>query len=124
MRGVIGGFVQTYQVIVDPMKLRAYGIPLAKVTQVIRDSNRDVGGRVVEMAETEYMVRGKGYLRGMADIESLVVKSEKGTPVRMQYGGDLAPGFLELAQARLHLIPGQILPSPSTFNLQGLWSVR
>ena len=77
----MGGFVQTYQITVDPVKLRAYGIPLAKVSQVVRDSNRDVGGRVVEMAETEYMVRGKGYLRGVADIESLVVKAEKGTPV-------------------------------------------
>ena len=56
----IGGFVQTYQITVDPVKLRAYGIPWAKVSQVVRDSNRDVGGRVVEMAETEYMVRGKG----------------------------------------------------------------
>ena len=77
----IGGFVQTYQVTVDPVKLRAYGIPLMKVAQVIRDSNRDVGGRVVEMAETEYMVRGKGYLRGKSDLEMLVVKSDKGTPV-------------------------------------------
>ncbi len=77
----IGGFVQTYQVTVDPVKLRAYAIPLSRVSQVIRDSNRDVGGRVVEMAETEYMVRGKGYLRGKADLESLVVKSEAGTPV-------------------------------------------
>ena len=77
----IGGFVQTYQVTVDPVKLRAYGIALAKVSQVIRDSNRDVGGRVVEMAETEYMVRSKGYLRGIADIEDLVVKSAQGTPV-------------------------------------------
>jgi Cu(I)/Ag(I) efflux system membrane protein CusA/SilA len=77
----IGGFVQTYQVTVDPVKLRSYGIPLMKVAQVIRDSNRDVGGRAVEMAETEYMVRGKGYLRGKADIEMLVVKADKGTPV-------------------------------------------
>ena len=77
----IGGFVQTYQVTVDPVKLRAYAIPLSRVSQVIRDSNRDVGGRVVEMAETEYMVRGKGYLRGKADLESLVVKSAGGTPV-------------------------------------------
>ena len=77
----IGGFVQTYQVTVDPVKLRSYGIPLMKVAQVIRDSNRDVGGRVVEMAETEYMVRGKGYLRGKNDLETLVVKSDKGTPV-------------------------------------------
>ncbi len=77
----VGGFVQTYQVTVDPVKLRAYGIPLMKVAQVIRDSNRDVGGRAVEMAETEYMVRGKGYLRGKGDIEMLVVKADKGTPV-------------------------------------------
>jgi len=77
----IGGFVQTYQVTVDPVKLRAYGIPLSKVSQAVRDSNRDVGGRVVEMAETEYMVRGRGYLRGAADIENLVVKADKGTPV-------------------------------------------
>ncbi|MBE0473682.1 efflux RND transporter permease subunit [Rhodoferax sp.] len=77
----IGGFVQTYQVTVDPVKLRAYGIPLMKVGQVIRDSNRDVGGRAIEMAETEYMVRGKGYLRGINDIEMLVVKADQGTPV-------------------------------------------
>jgi len=77
----VGGFVQTYQVTVDPVKLRSYGIPLMKVAQVVRDSNRDVGGRAVEMAETEYMVRGKGYLRGIGDIENLVVKAEKGTPV-------------------------------------------
>ena len=77
----VGGFVQTYQVTVDPVKLRSYGIPLMKVAQAIRDSNRDVGGRAVEMAETEYMVRGKGYLRGKGDIEMLVVKADKGTPV-------------------------------------------
>jgi Cu(I)/Ag(I) efflux system membrane protein CusA/SilA len=77
----IGGFVQTYQVTVDPVRLRSYGIPLETITKVIRESNRDVGGRVVEMAETEYMIRGKGYLRGISDIENLVVKSEKGTPV-------------------------------------------
>ncbi|MBM3391369.1 MAG: efflux RND transporter permease subunit [Betaproteobacteria bacterium] len=80
----IGGFVQTYQVTVDPVALRAYGIPLMKVAQVIRDSNRDVGGRVVEMAETEYMVRGRGYLRGREDIEQLVVKAEQGTPVTIR----------------------------------------
>jgi Cu(I)/Ag(I) efflux system membrane protein CusA/SilA len=80
----VGGFVQTYQVTVDPVKLRAYGIPLMKVAQVIRDSNRDVGGRTVEMAETEYMVRGKGYLRGAGDLESLVVRSAGGIPVRVR----------------------------------------
>jgi Cu(I)/Ag(I) efflux system membrane protein CusA/SilA len=98
----IGGFVQQYQVTVDPLKLRAYNIPLSKVTQVIRDSNRDVGGRVVEMAETEYMVRGKGYLRGKSDIEDLVVKAERGTPVllrdiaRVELGPDERRGLTEL----------------------------
>ena len=77
----VGGFVQQYQVTVNPVKLRAYGIALNKVSQVIRESNRDVGGRALEMSETEYMVRGKGYLRGVGDIENLVVKAENGTPV-------------------------------------------
>ncbi|WP_136418278.1 efflux RND transporter permease subunit [Herbaspirillum sp. ST 5-3] len=98
----IGGFVQTYQVTVDPVKLRAYGIALDKVAKVIRESNRDVGGRVVEMAETEYMVRGKGYLRGKGDLENLVVKSEKGTPVlvrdiaRVELAPDERRGLTEL----------------------------
>jgi Cu(I)/Ag(I) efflux system membrane protein CusA/SilA len=77
----VGGFVQQYQVTVNPVKLRAYGIALNKVSQVIRESNRDVGGRALEMSETEYMVRGRGYLRGVGDIENLVVKAENGTPV-------------------------------------------
>ena len=69
---------------------------------MIRESNRDVGGRVVEMAETEYMVRGRGYLRGSADIEQLVVKSDKGTPVlirdiaRVELGPDERRGLTEL----------------------------
>ena len=98
----IGGFVQQYQVTVDPRKLQAYGVPLARVSQVIRDSNRDVGGRVVEMAESEYMVRGKGYLRGKGDLEQLVVKSEKGVPVllrdiaRVELGPDERRGLTEL----------------------------
>ncbi|WP_435626489.1 efflux RND transporter permease subunit [Candidatus Ferrigenium straubiae] len=98
----IGGFVQQYQVTVDPVKLRAFGIPLNTVAQVIRESNRDVGGRVVEMAETEYMVRGKGYLRGKDDLENLVVKSERGTPVllrdiaRIELGPDERRGLAEL----------------------------
>ncbi|MBL0289612.1 MAG: efflux RND transporter permease subunit [Betaproteobacteria bacterium] len=98
----VGGFVQQYQVTVDPTRLRAYGIPLARVGQVIRDSNRDVGGRVIEMAEAEYMVRGRGYLRGRADIEALVVKSDRGTPVlirdvaRVELGPDERRGVTEL----------------------------
>ena len=98
----VGGFVKQYQVVLDPRKLQAYGVSPARITQVIRDSNRDVGGRVVEMAETEYMVRGKGYLRGIGDLESLVVKAEKGTPVllrdvaKVELVPDERRGFAEL----------------------------
>ncbi|MDT3668890.1 MAG: CusA/CzcA family heavy metal efflux RND transporter [Aromatoleum sp.] len=79
----VGGFVREYQVTVDPHRLATFGIALDDVTRVIRESNRDVGGRVVEMAEKEYMVRGRGYLRGVDDIANLVLKSEGGTPVRV-----------------------------------------
>ena len=77
----VGGFVREYQVTVDPHRLASFGIPLDRVAQVIRASNRDVGGRVVEMAETEYMVRGRGYLTRAEDIAQLVLKAEGGTPV-------------------------------------------
>ncbi|MFA6178054.1 MAG: efflux RND transporter permease subunit [Candidatus Methylopumilus sp.] len=98
----VGGFVKQYQVVLDPRKLQAYGISPTRITQVIRDSNRDVGGRVVEMTETEYMVRGKGYLRGIGDLETLVVKADKGTPVllrdvaRVELAPDERRGFTEL----------------------------
>jgi Cu(I)/Ag(I) efflux system membrane protein CusA/SilA len=98
----VGGFVQQYQVVVDPAKLRAYGIPLERVAEVIKGSNRDVGGRVVEMAETEYMVRGRGYLRGVEDIENLVLRAASGTPVRIrdiarvELGPDERRGIAEL----------------------------
>jgi Cu(I)/Ag(I) efflux system membrane protein CusA/SilA len=98
----VGGFVQQYQVVVDPRQLQAYGIPLMRVSEVIRTSNRDVGGRVVELAETEYMVRGKGYLRGAADLEQLVLKAEGGVPVllrdvaRVEMGPDERRGITEL----------------------------
>ncbi|MDD4905734.1 MAG: CusA/CzcA family heavy metal efflux RND transporter, partial [Methylobacter tundripaludum] len=77
----IGGFVQQYQVTVDPRKLQAYGISLRTLSDTIRNSNRDVGGRVIELAETEYMVRGHGYLRGQTDLQRLVLKVDNGIPV-------------------------------------------
>ncbi|MEW6562496.1 MAG: CusA/CzcA family heavy metal efflux RND transporter [Pseudomonadota bacterium] len=80
----LGGYVQQYQVTVDPRRLQAYGIPLSRVAQAVRDSNRDVGGRVVELAETEFMVRGKGYVRNPADLEQLVLKNEQGVPVLLR----------------------------------------
>ncbi|MGZ8984297.1 MAG: efflux RND transporter permease subunit [Methylotenera sp.] len=98
----VGGFVKQYQVVLDPRKLQAYGVSPSRVTQVIRESNRDVGGRVVEMTETEYMVRGKGYLRGIGDLETLVVKADKGIPVllrdlaRVELAPDERRGITEL----------------------------
>lgn len=98
----VGGFVKTYQVTVEPRKLQAYGISLNQVAAVIRASNRDVGGRVIEMAETEYVVRGRGYLRGISDIENLVVKATEGTPVlirdvaRVELAPDERRGIAEL----------------------------
>ena len=63
-----GGFVKQYQVEVDPEKLRAYGISLQKVNMAIKRSNNDVGGKLIEMGETEYMIRGKGYIRSIEDL--------------------------------------------------------
>jgi len=91
----VGGFVRQYSVTVDPLRLREFGIPLSRISQVIAESNRDVGGRVIEMAETEYMVRGRGYLRGTADLENLVLRAEGGAPVRI---GDVA---------RVELVPDE-----------------
>ncbi len=80
----VGGFVKTYQITVDPRRLQAYNIPLKRITEVIAASNRDVGGRVIELTETEYMVRGRGYLRGIADLENLVVNAHQGMPVLLR----------------------------------------
>ncbi|MBP7065158.1 CusA/CzcA family heavy metal efflux RND transporter [Ferrovibrio sp.] len=97
-----GGFVKQYQVVVDPRKLQAFNIPLERVAEAIRQSNRDVGGRVIEMAETEFMVRGRGYLRNLSDIGHIVLKSEGGTPVRLsdvariELGPDERRGITEL----------------------------
>ena len=81
----VGGFVKNYQVTVDPRRLQAYGISLKTISDVIASSNRDVGGRVIELTETEYMVRGKGYLRGISDLENLVVKAHEGMPVLLRH---------------------------------------
>ncbi|SFM81649.1 efflux RND transporter permease subunit [Nitrosomonas communis] len=80
----VGGFEKTYQITVDPRRLQAYGISLRTVIDVVAQSNRDVGGRVIELTETEYMVRGKGYLRSISDLENLVVKAHEGMPVLLR----------------------------------------
>ncbi len=79
----VGGFVRTYQVTVDPRRLQAYGLALGEVTSAIRMSNHDVGGRSVELAGREYMIRGRGYLHGLADLENIVLRSVAGTPIRV-----------------------------------------
>ncbi len=80
----VGGFVKQYSIVVDPSRLRSYSIPLTKVRDAIRSSNNDVGGRVIELAETEFMVRGRGYLRSVDDIEQIVLKEENGASVLLK----------------------------------------
>jgi copper/silver efflux system protein len=101
----VGGFEKQYQVVVDPRKLQAYGIPLDRVSDAIRASNRDVGGRTIEMSETEYMIRGRGYLRSMQDLGNVVLKADpngSGTPVllkdvaRIELGPDERRGIAEM----------------------------
>jgi Cu(I)/Ag(I) efflux system membrane protein CusA/SilA len=80
----IGGFVKQYNVVIDPGRMRSLGIPLAKVREVIRQSNMDVGGRTVELSEHEFMVRGRGYIKSVSDLERIVVKVDAGTPVLLK----------------------------------------
>ncbi len=99
----VGGYVKQYQVEADPNALSRYGIPLSAVRHAIMRSNRDVGGRLIEMSETEYMVRGRGYIRSIDDLEQIAVAvDDRGTPVRIrdvarvQLGPDLRRGIAEL----------------------------
>ncbi|MCJ2013561.1 efflux RND transporter permease subunit [Methylobacterium sp. J-076] len=98
----IGGFVKQYNVVVDPNRLRAQGVTLARLREAIRASNTDVGGRTVELSEVEFVVRGRGYLRGVADIEAIVLKSAAGAPLRVrdvarvELGPDERRGLAEL----------------------------
>ncbi|GJE41154.1 efflux RND transporter permease subunit [Methylobacterium soli] len=80
----VGGFVKQYNVVVDPNRLRAQDVSLNKLRDAIRASNADVGGRTVELSEFEFMVRGRGYVKSVADIENIVLKTEGGTPLRIR----------------------------------------
>src|SRR6266508_884016 len=99
----VGGFVRQYQVNLDPNKLSAYKIPLDKVVDAVRAGNNDVGGRLVEFTGREYMVRGRGYIRSIDDVENIVVATnENGTPALVKHlgavtlGPDLRRGIAEL----------------------------
>lgn len=97
----IGGFVQQYQVIVDPQKLAAFGISLPMVRSVLQRSNQDVGGRLLELGEREFIVRGKGYLRGISDIRQLPLRAANGASItiadvaHVQLGPEIRRGIAE-----------------------------
>ncbi len=98
----VGGFVKQYQVDLDPNALVAYKIPLSDVVNAIKMSNADVGGKIFEVATTEYYIRGRGYIKKIEDIENIVLKVENGTPVYLKnvgnvhLGGDIRRGVAEL----------------------------
>jgi len=98
----LGGFVRQYQITVDPNKLAAYGVPLMQLTDAVRASNNEVGGRLIEWSGAEYMVRAHGYVKKKSDLEEIVIKSSRGTPVRLgdianvQLGPELRRGIAEL----------------------------
>ncbi|WP_313603171.1 efflux RND transporter permease subunit [Rhizobium sp.] len=91
----VGGFVKQYSIVVDPVRLKAQDISLTDIADAVRASNTDVGGRTVELSEFEFMVRGRGYLKGITDIENIGLKTMGGTPLRL---GDVA---------RVELVPDE-----------------
>ena len=98
----LGGLVKQYNVVVDPTRLLALGLSLDDVRSAIADSNRDVGGRVVELNETEHAIRGRGYLKSASDISQIVLKATNGVPItvrdvaRVELGPDERRGVAEL----------------------------
>ncbi len=99
----IGGFVKQYQITVDPNRLQAFNIPLNKVMDAVRRSNKDVEGRVLELSGVEYMVRGRGYIKSLRDLEEISVGTGPGgTPIflkdiaRVQLGPEIRRGLAEL----------------------------
>ncbi len=97
----MGGFVRQYQVSLDPNKLLAYGIPLSTVIDRVKSSTNEVGGRVLELSGTRYMIRGLGYLKSLNDLESVPVMAKNGTPVMIgdlgtvSFGQDMREGVTE-----------------------------
>ena len=89
----IGGFGKQYQVNVDPNRLQAYGIPISRVAEAVRQGNKEVGGRLIEFGGTEYNIRGRGYARSIKDFENIVLTaSDSGTPIRIKDVGQVVLG--------------------------------
>ncbi|MCK6550450.1 efflux RND transporter permease subunit [Myxococcota bacterium] len=99
----VGGYEKQYQVTIDPNRLRAYGVTLEEVIGAIRDSNNDVGGRILELSGREYYVRGRGYIEDIQDIESVAIRATgaSGTPIlvrdvgTVRFGPDIRRGLME-----------------------------
>ena len=88
----VGGFVQQYQVNVDPDRLRSYNIPISRVAEAVRAANQETGARLLEYGGAEYMIRGQGYVRSTADLEETVLASQNGTPIRIRDVGQVVLG--------------------------------
>ncbi|MEQ9519598.1 MAG: CusA/CzcA family heavy metal efflux RND transporter [Parvibaculum sp.] len=80
----VGGFVKQYSITVDPVAMRAHNVSLTEIARAVRASNMDTGGRTVELSEFEFMVRGRGYLSGIADLESITLRTDNGVPLRLK----------------------------------------
>src|SRR5204862_166601 len=99
----VGGYQKQYQVTIDPNRMRAFGITLDEVIAAIRDSNSDVGGRILEMSGREYYVRGRGYIQNLGSIEKIVLRTSggAGAPIlvrdvaSVRFGPEIRRGLLE-----------------------------
>src|SRR5262252_77697 len=99
----VGGYERQYQVTLDPDKLRGYGLGIAEVADAIRNSNGEVGGRLLEMSGREYFVRGRGYLQNLGDLANVTIRAApNGAPIHMgdvgtvRFGGEIRRGLAEL----------------------------
>lgn len=125
----VGGFVKEYQVLVDPIKLRAFGIPLMRIQEVLKASSQEAGGRVIEQAETEFVIRSKGYVTGISDLERLSLKAKDGTPVRLAdvariiEGPELRRGVTEL-NGEGEVVSGIIIMRPGGNALDVIKAIK
>lgn len=98
----IGGFVKQYQITIDPNRLLSFDIPLKRVLEAVKKSNRDVEGRVIEFGGTEYVLRGRGYIQNIEDLQNIAVGADRGTPIflkdiaRIQLGPEIRRGIADL----------------------------
>lgn len=125
----VGGFVKEYQVLADPVKLRAFGIPLMRLEEAIKASSQETGGRVIEQAETEFVVRSKGYVTKTADLEQIALKASNGTPVKLSdvariiEGPELRRGVTEL-NGEGEVVAGIVIMRPGNNALDVIKAIK